>query len=259
MNRINSKLANFSILVIALSLVFALIGFGAYQFNKVNQANIQGRTMTLTAEGKVNVMPDIAKINFEVSLENESIEELTNENNQKMQSIIDYLKSLNINEKDIKTVYYNLMPIYEQKCYFDVSSYHRCDNILARYKLNQRIEVIIRDFNIIDELITEVSELGVTNISNLSFEVEDLEKVQNEAKIDAINKITVRAQEISKNTNVKFGRIINISEGGYFYPMYDARMSLESMPMASKEAAKAPIEPGTKDVTSQISITFEIR
>ena len=70
MNRINSKLANFSILVIALSLVFALIGFGAYQFNKVNQANIQGRTMTLTAEGKVNVMPDIAKINFEVSLEN---------------------------------------------------------------------------------------------------------------------------------------------------------------------------------------------
>lgn len=244
---------------IGLSIIFALVGFGSYQFNKIRNENSQGRTMTLSAEGKINVIPDISRINFEVSLENKSIETLTNENNSKMQEIIDYLKSINIDEKDIKTTNYDLFPIYEQKCYLDVSNYHRCDNVLSRYKLNQKIEVIIRDFTKIDGLISEVSQLGVTNISNLAFEVEDMEKVLNEAKIDAINKITIRASEIEKNSKIKFGRIISVSENNYYMP-YRSDMKV-ALPMASAvpESISAPIEPGAKDITANISITFEIR
>lgn len=246
---------------VGIAIIFALVGFGSYQFNKIRNENSQGRTITLSAEGKVTTIPDIAKIGFEVSLENKSIETLTNENNKKMQAIIDFLKENKIEEKDIKTIYYNLNPVYEQKCYLDVSQMHRCDNVLSRYSLNQKIEVTIRDFTIIDTIVSKVTELGANNISNLSFQVEDMEDVLNEAKIDAINKIMARSQEISKNSNVKFGRILNVSENGYYQP-YMSSMKMDAAVVSGRgiaEMAPAPIEAGSKDITANVSITFELR
>ncbi len=259
MNFTKSPFKHLAILI-GVAIIFALVGFGAYQFNKITNENSQGRNITLSAEGKVTTIPDIAKIGFEVSLENKSIEALTNENNKKMQAIIDFLKENKIDAKDIKTTFYNLNPVYEQKCYLDVSQMHRCDSVLSRYSLNQRVEVTIRDFTIIDTLVAEVTKLGANNISNLRFEIEDAEKALNEAKIDAINKIMARAQEISKNSTVRFGRIINVSENSYYQP-YSSLIQKDSMAMSARgvELAPAPIEAGSKDVTANVSITFELR
>jgi len=252
----------FKILTIFLgiAIIFALISFGLYQMVKSENEASQGRTTTLSAEGKVTVIPDIAKISFSISLENVSIEKLTNENNQKMQKVIDFLKSVNIKEKDIKTTNYSLYPVYEQKCTESTPGFKRCNSVLAKYKLDQNVEVIIRDFTKIDSIVSKVTELGVNNISNLTFTIEDAEKIQNEAKIQAIKKITDRANEIAKATNVKFGRIMNISEnynsyGGY---RYDAVSSMKSV-ASGMEIAPAPIEAGSKDVTATVSITFELK
>lgn len=248
-------------ILVGIAVIFALVTFGFYQMVKSENEASQGRTTTLSAEGKVSVIPDIAKISFSIILENTSIEKLTNENNQKMQEVIDYLKSVNIKEKDIKTTNYSLYPVYEEKCFNDNSGFRRCNSVLVKYKLDQVIEVTIRDFAKIDAIVGKVAELGVNNISNLAFSVEDMEKVQNEAKIQAIKKIMERANDISKATNVKFGRIINIAEN--FYGGY-REYSVSSMKVANDSAmgmpvAPAPIEAGSKDVTATVSITFEIK
>ncbi len=247
-------------ILLSIAIMFALVSFGFYQMVKSENEASQGRTTTLSAEGKVTVIPDIAKISFSVILENTSIEKLTNESNLKMQKVIDFLKSVNVKEKDIKTTNYSLYPVYEEKCFNDNSGFRRCNSVLIKYKLDQNVEVIIRDFTKIDAIVGKVAEFGVNNISNLSFAIEDAEKVQNEAKIQAIKKITDRANEISKATNVKFGRIINISEnynnyGGY---RYDAVSSMKAVAPAM-ESAPAPIEAGSKDVTATVSITFELK
>jgi hypothetical protein len=247
-------------ILIGIAVVFALVTFGIYQMVKSDNESSQGRTTTLSAEGKVTVIPDIAKINFSISLENVSIEKLTNENNLKMQTVIDYLKSVNIKEKDIKTTNYSLYPVYEEKCFNDNSGFRRCNSVLVKYKLDQVIEVTIRDFAKLDSIVGKVAELGVNNISNITFSVEDMEKVQNEAKIQAIKKIMERAGDISNATKVKFGRIINIAENYNNYGAY-RDYSVSSMKVASEAAmvAPAPIEAGSKDVTATVSITFEIK
>lgn len=247
-------------ILLSVAIMFALVSFGFYQMVKSENEASQGRTTTLSAEGKVTVIPDIAKISFSVILENTSIEKLTNESNLKMQKVIDFLKSVNIKEKDIKTTNYSLYPVYEEKCFNDNTGFRKCNSVLIKYKLDQNVEVIIRDFTKIDAIVGKVAEFGVNNISNLSFAIEDAEKVQNEAKIQAIKKITDRANEISKATNVKFGRIINISEnynsyGGY---RYDAVSSMKAV-APGMEVAAAPIEAGSKDVTATVSITFELK
>ncbi len=248
--------------VIGLAIVFALVTFGFYQMVKSDNESSQGRTTTLTAEGKVTVIPDIAKISFSIALENTSIEKLTNENNLKMQMVIDYLKSAGIKEKDIKTTNYSLYPVYEEKCFNDHSGFRKCNSELTKYKLDQVIEVTIRDFAKIDTIISKVAELGINNVSNLAFSVEDIEKVQNEAKIQAIQKIMERANDISNATKVRFGRIINIAENynNYAYNKqigYDTNVARLESSMAL--VAPAPIEAGSKDITATVSITFEIK
>lgn len=246
---------------VGIAIIFALATFGVYQIVKSQNEASQGRTTTLSAEGKVNVIPDVAKVNFSIILENESIEELTNESNLTMQTVVDYLKSVNVAEKDIKTTTYSLRPVYEEKCFNDYSGYRRCNSELSKYKLNQVVEVTIRDFTTIDSIISKATELGVNNVSNLDFSVEDVEKVKNEAKIQAINKIMERAEDISKATGVKLGKIVNISES--FYGGYVERQPANEMKLYSDTAAmgvaSAPIEVGSEDVTANVSITFRIK
>lgn len=250
---------NILIICIGVAVIFALVTFGFYQLVKSDNESSQGRTTTLSAEGKVTVIPDVAKVNFSISLENVSIEKLTNENNLKMQTVIDYLKSVNIKEKDIKTTNYTLYPVYEQKCFDDNSGFKRCNSILSKYKLDHEVTITIRDFTKIDTIVGKITELGVNNISNISFSIEDVEKVQNEAKIQAIQKIMQRANDISNATKVRFGRITNISEN--FYGGYNRDYAVSSMKLESATGAiaPAPIEAGSKDVTATVSITFEIK
>ncbi|MFA5229988.1 MAG: SIMPL domain-containing protein [Candidatus Paceibacterota bacterium] len=250
------------VIAVGLAVIFALVTFGFYQMVKSDNESSQGRTTTLTAEGKVTVIPDIAKISFSIALENVSIEKLTNENNLKMQTVIDYLKSVDIKEKDIKTTNYSLYPVYEEKCFNDHSGFRKCNSELTKYKLDQVIEVTIRDFAKIDTIIGKVAELGVNNVSNLAFSVEDMEKVQNEAKIQAIQKIMERANDISNATKVRFGRIINIAENynSYAYGKqigYDT--SAYRLESSIAPVSPAPIEAGSKDITATVSITFEIK
>ena len=124
--------------VIGLAIVFALVTFGFYQMVKSDNESSQGRTTTLTAEGKVTVIPDIAKISFSIALEHTSIEKLTNENNLKMQTVIDYLNSAGIKEKDIKTTNYSWYRVYEEKCFNDHSGFRKCNSELTKYKLDHR-------------------------------------------------------------------------------------------------------------------------
>jgi len=247
-------------ILIGIAIIFALVTFGFYQMVKSDNESSQGRTTMLSAEGKVTVIPDIAKINFSIILENTSIEKLTNDNNFKMQTVIDYLKSVNIKEKDIRTANYSLQPVYEEKCFNDNSGYRRCNSVLVKYKLDQIVEVIIRDFSKLDGIVAKVAELGVNNISNLTFSVEDMEKVQNEAKIQAIQKIMDRANDISKATKVKFGRIINIAENYNYYGGYrESGVFSNKVDSSIQTIAPAPIEAGSKDITATVSITFEIK
>jgi len=247
-------------ILIGIAIIFALVTFGFYQMVKSDNESSQGSTTMLSAEGKVTVIPDIAKINFSIILENTSIEKLTNDNNFKMQTVIDYLKSVNIKEKDIRTANYSLQPVYEEKCFNDNSGYRRCNSVLVKYKLDQIVEVIIRDFSKLDGIVAKVAELGVNNISNLTFSVEDMEKVQNEAKIQAIQKIMDRANDISKATKVKFGRIINIAENYNYYGGYrESGVFSNKVDSSIQTIAPAPIEAGSKDITATVSITFEIK
>jgi hypothetical protein len=188
-----------------------------------------------------------------------------------MQGVIDYLKEQGIDSKDIKTTQYSIVPTYSQKCNYtsDTSSSssisapaiypeRTCDSKISGYKITQGVTVKIRDFTKIDAIVGELTTLGVNQMSSVSFSIDDVEIVQNQAKIEAIKQIKEKARMLSGSTGIRLGRILSINEGNN-YPYYADEASYGSAMLKAASSVPAPIEPGSQEVSQTISITYEIK
>ncbi|MGC8880663.1 MAG: SIMPL domain-containing protein [Minisyncoccia bacterium] len=250
------KTIKFLAIIVALGILsWAYLNYRQAQ-NIVNPERI----ITFSAEGKVFAKPDIAKITFSVITQGEKAEIVQSENDQKMAGLIDFIKKEGIKNEDIKTINYSLNPRYDYTwCLKDKSDNRQCPPKIVGYELNQTVEVKIRDFDKINEIIGGLTEKGANQISNISFEVDDIEDYKNLARIEALNKIEKRAKLISQKTSVKLGKIINISESGIYPPVYRVAKSLEASPLPPEETSSASLEPGLKEINVTLSVSYEIK
>ena len=210
------------------------------------------RTFSVSAEGKVTVSPDIAKISFSVVSEGANPKTITDENNKKINTAISFVKSQGIDEKDIKTTQYNLSPRHE----YDEKTKK---TFISGYILTQAVLVKVRDLNKTAEILGGLPNLGINQIGAISFEIDEPEKFLTEARDKAFEKAKKKAEEMAGKNGVKLGKVINFYEyQGYSQPIY---RGLEMMSKGSGDSfASAPqIQPGTEEVSVQVNITYEIK
>jgi len=207
------------------------------------------RTITVSAEGKTTVTPDISESSFSVVSRGRNPEELADGNNQKISAVIQFLKSEIIADKDIKTVGYNLSPDYRYDPKIE-------RNFITGYTLTQTVLVKIRDLNKVAKIIGGLTPLGVNQIGGINFSVEDQEKFLAIAREDAFLKAKTKAAEMASRGGVRLGRIIGMSESqsGYPIPYYSlGGRSAEAAPVAAPT-----IEPGSQEIKDQITLTYEL-
>jgi len=77
------------------------------------------------------------------------------------------------------------------------------------------------------------------------------------ARIEAFNKIKNRAELFEAKTGVKIGKIINISEGGGYVPLYREYAKEASVQM-SGSTPTATIEPGTNEITVNLTVSYAL-
>ncbi len=84
---------------------YSYIGSGVYPTN----------TITVSGTGEVFAVPDIASFSFSVNEVGKTVKEAQDKASTKMNSILEALKGMAIEDKDIKTTGYNSGPKYEWK------------------------------------------------------------------------------------------------------------------------------------------------
>ena len=253
------QLINASIAFLVI-LSLGVLSWGYYNYHQAQNIINEGEhTISFTAEGKVLAKPDIAKITFYVINQGEKAETVQKENNERMQEAVSFVKNQGVDEDDIRTVRYNLNPEYDYTWCKKPGDkpYPSCPPKIIGYKLDQGIEVKIRDFDKIDTIVGGLSEKGVNQISNVSFVIDDTENYKNEARILALDKVEKRAKLLAQKSSIKLGKIIDISEGQGIYPVFrEAKM--EAVGVSSDEI-EAPIEPGTQEITVTLTVTYKLR
>lgn len=220
------------------------------------------RSFSVSGEGEVVAVPDVAEFSFSVITQGgTNIAGLQETNTERTNAAIDFVKSQGVDAKDIKTGRYNLEPRYQ---YFSCpprplgSEVEPCPPPeIVGYTITQSVLVKVRDFAKIGDILGGVVDAGANSVSQLNFTIDDPQEVQNQAREEAIEQAKAKAKSIAKAAGFGLGRLLSISESGGVPPPIFLR---ESVLGAGDAAVSVPkIEPGSQDVTINVTLTYEIR
>jgi len=207
-------------------------------------------TINVTGEGKISVKPDLAVANVSVVSESKKVSDAQAVNTQKMNAITNYLKNdLKIEDKDLKTVEYNIYPDYNYT--------QEGGRIFIGYKITQTLEVKIRDLAKVGDVLEGVVAKGANEVSSLQFTVDDLEKVKIDARKLAIDNAKAKAEALTSQLGVKLGRIVSFSEN--YYNPYPGPYIMKEMSSGVGGGGVVPdIQAGENEITVNVSVVYEM-
>lgn len=208
------------------------------------------RTITVSAEGKTAVLPDIASFTFSVVAEGKDPDAVAKENNEKINQALSFVKEQGVADKDIKTIGYDLSPVYD----YDKD---RRTSFISRYRLTQTISVKIRDFSKIGNILGALPGFGINQIGSLSFSVDEPDVYLNQAREQAFQKARAKAEAMAKQNKTRIARVVTFSEFSGGYPPFPIFAKAEIGGFGGDIVAPR-IEPGSQEVTVNVSVTYEI-
>lgn len=220
-------------------------------------------TVTVSGEGEVLAVPDIASFSFTVMETMSTVAAAQEAATKKTNDAIAFLKSEGIEEKDIKTLAYNVYPEYEYQnavCPLGASYCPPGRQVLKGYQVSQTVEVKVRDTDTVGELLTGIGGIGVQSVSGVLFTLDDEDAVREEARAEAIADAKEKAERLAKDLGVRLVRVTNFFEnnGPEPYPYY-GRGGDAFATVAEKGAVLPELPPGENKFISTVTITYEIR
>lgn len=270
-----------NIVWIAVALAVLAIGYSAISYVDSYGKSIQPssfRSFSVTGEGKAIAIPDIAEFSFTVITEGgKDVSSLQADNTVKVNKAIAFIKSEGVEDKDIKTSYYNVDPRYQTyQCQnppvygtasqsagsapVSAPSVQPCPPpSIVGYTITQSVDVKVRDFSKTGDIMSGVVTNGANEIGTLSFSIDDPTKVRNEARAQAITKAKEQAQSVAQAAGFSVGRLLSVSEGYNPYPVYNYLAPAAAGAVSKSEAAPAPvIQPGSEEIDVTVSMQYEI-
>lgn len=234
------------------------------QYRFIGSGVTASNTIAVSGVGEVFAVPDVATFTASVREEGETVGAAQDKATEKTNAVIKYLKDAGVEEKDIKTVSYNVNPKYEWE------QAESCRNgycppgkqKLVGFEVYQSLSVKVKDTKKAGELLSGVGSKGASEVSGLSFTIEDEDTLKAEAREKAIAEAKEKADVLAKSLGVSVVRVVGFYEdtGGYPPPIAYGMGGDMAVRNASMEAKAAPELPaGENKIVSNVSITYEIR
>lgn len=243
-------------------IAFASIAFGFNNFDAIKHPNGQVASISVSGEGEVTAKPDIATVSFTVRESAKTVPEAQKLAEAKIAAGVKALEALGVNnDKDVKTLSYYVNPKYEsqQTGYCNGYVCPPSKSVIVGYEVSQSVTVKVRKVDQAGEVLGALGKVNITEISGPDFTVDDMDKVNAEAKALAIKEAQEKAKVTAKDLGVSLGSIIQFSEdnGGYYPQMYRATMASGMALDAKAESVTLP--QGENVIKSRVTITYTIK
>src|SRR3989338_1595971 len=166
--------------------------------------NNDGNTITISAEGKVDAVPDVARVDFSVIAQGKTPKEVQRQVSEKMNKIVDFIKEQGVDAKDIKTLNISVNPRYYysydypripcplmDEVYPSSSSPISCppkSPVIIGYEASQTLDVKIRELDNAGDIIDGAVENGATQVGGINFSIDDPDELKAQAREQAFRK-----------------------------------------------------------------------
>ncbi|OGG65609.1 hypothetical protein A3I99_02535 [Candidatus Kaiserbacteria bacterium RIFCSPLOWO2_02_FULL_45_11b] len=258
-NFFGSKLNRF-LTTIILGLV--VVALGAYAYYTMQQARYfytGPTTISVSGEGEVMAVPDIGQFSFSVMAEGDDAVTAQDASATKINEINAALEAAGVDRKDIKTEYYSLYPKYNYETMPCIAGmYCPGEQVQDGFEVNQTILVKVRNLETAGALLGLVGDKGATNISGLSFTIDDDAALKDEAREMAIADAKAKAEVLANNLGVRLTKMVGYYEDeGYPVPYYG--MGGDMMVKQEMSSVTPDLPTGENITTSRVTLTFQVK
>jgi hypothetical protein len=223
-------------------------------------------TISVSGDADVYASPDIANISFTVRESDLKVATAQSKVTTKVAAALASVRKLGVDEKDIKTENYSSYPKYEWQAGKQIvcpatASY--CPpapgrQVIVGYEVSQSVTVKVRNIDSVNTVVQGLADAGVTEMQGPNFAIDKQDDLQADARKQAIQKAQAKAEVLAKDLGVTLVRIVSFSEnsGG---PMYYAKAMMETAAVGMGGAPAPELPAGQTKITSNVTVTYEIR
>jgi len=231
--------------VVAL-LIVAVVAILNEPAAEVTLSSQQSTGIAVSGSGNVSVTPDIARIEVGVEVTGETVADARGGAANAMDAIMAALADNGVEEKDVKTRYFNIYPQYNYK--------EDSAPEITGFVVSNQVTVTVRNIDSASEVLDAAIDAGgdAVRVNGISFTVEDPQEFLDEARADAIADARSRAETLADAAGVDLGSVRSISESTSF--VNDERFA----PVAADSGGGTSISPGEQELSVNVSVVFEV-
>jgi len=201
-------------------------------------------TITVTSSGKVTVVPDVARVVVGFTSTQPSVKAARSTAATTMTQVIAAIRALGVAEADIRTVGLNLYPQYA----------NNSPGKIVGYSISEQLQVTVRDLDKVGDVVDVATGKGATDVGGVSFELADPDAAMNQARAAAVAAARTSAEAMAAAGHVTLGAVVAMTDVNVSapYPM------LMAAGKAADGSVATPVQPGTQEVTAQVTVVFAI-
>ncbi len=186
------------------------------------QSTAQDRVITVTGEGIVAAVPDLAFVSLGVSQQAETAGAAMDAMTASMTAVMERLASTGIPPVDIQTGQLTLDPVYSNSSYDSVGAPE-----VVGYTATTMVEVRVSDIATVGSVLDAVVQDGANRLAGVRFDLADRGPAMDEARKRAVADAQGRAALFAQASGVTLGALITLTEQSAYVnpaPMFDTRM-----------------------------------
>jgi uncharacterized protein len=261
--------------ILQLALVCALLLFGALLYRQpapvearapapADETCSSTRTVQVTGSAVVNVVPDRAMVQLGVQSNGQTPDFVREANARQIHKVIDAVRQLGIDSKDIATDSYIVYPVY--------SDYNSL--VISGYRIDNTVSITLRDVAKAGDVIVAALRVGANEVQDVQFYTSELRKYRDQARAMAMTAAKEKAQALAEAGGAQVGCVLSISEnswyqyfgsyrGGRTAAMWTQNAVQNAAPQSSSASSSgledAPVTLGQIAVEAQVSASYSLK
>jgi len=209
-------------------------------------------TIAVSGAGAVTAAPDMATVNLGVTTDAATAAQALQRNNAAVEAVIKAVRALGVAEEDITTQWFS---IHQRWNWRDGDS--RPDG----YTVNNTVSVIIRNLDIVGEVLGAGVAAGANASSGIQFGISDASELYLEALALAAQDAQRKANALARALNRTVSGIVTVTETSSFHAPIAREFASNDMALAGAApmSMDVPVQTGEMMVTARVQIVFALR
>ncbi len=204
-------------------------------------------TIKVTGKALVSIINSKAQISASIISEDVSADVAVTGNSEKMQSVIDALAGIGINNNDVQTGDFSFTPVYD---------WDNGQQNFIGYRVRNSISIRISDSSTVGPVIDLIIDAGVSRVNGVNFNPNDFSSAQQQALIAATTDAKSKAETLAQASSLELGDPISIEHVTKHSNPFSSETLANTAPPSS--GGDTVILPGSDNISATVAIEYRI-